>query len=146
MGTAIPNGSCSQSCLPAACGGSYPDTRYPGASGNHCRLATGTQVSPGYPNLTGRHERIDRQDGGCHSRSRDRAASRNVISWVERLTKTERLRESLFTAATGRRAVEHPPQSGFHRRRGSALSVVNVTGHLPTPRRWGTKVSEEACP
>src|SRR6202035_3097123 len=29
-----------------------------------------------------------------------------------RLTKTERLRESLLTAATGRRAVEHAPQSG----------------------------------
>src|ERR1700722_3620306 len=29
-----------------------------------------------------------------------------------RLTKTERLRKSLFTAATGRRAVEHPPPAG----------------------------------
>ena len=66
--------------------------------------------------------------------------SRGVISRVKRLTKTERLRKSLFTAATGRRAVEHPPQSGFHWRRGFALSVVNVTGHLLTPRRWGTRV------
>src|SRR6202050_414513 len=47
----------------------------------------------------------------------------------------------MFTAATGRRAVEHPPQSGFLRRRGFALSVVTVTGHLPAPRRWGTRVS-----
>src|ERR1700693_561053 len=47
----------------------------------------------------------------------------------------------MFTAATGRRTVEHPPQSGFHWQRGFALSVVNVTGHLPTPRRWGTRVS-----
>src|ERR1700728_385358 len=47
----------------------------------------------------------------------------------------------MFTAATGRRAVEHPPQSGFLRRRGFALSVINATGHLPTPRRWGTRVS-----
>ena len=46
--------------------------------------------------------------------------------------------EELSVAATGRRAVEHPPQPGFHRRRGSALSVVTVTGHLPAPRRWGT--------
>jgi hypothetical protein len=38
--------------------------------------------------------------------------SRSVISWVKRLTKTERLRKSMSTAATGRRAVEHPPQSG----------------------------------
>src|SRR5580700_1157433 len=38
--------------------------------------------------------------------------SRSVTSWVQRLTKTERLRQSLFTAATGRRAVEHPPQPG----------------------------------
>ena len=30
----------------------------------------------------------------------------------------------MFTAAAGRRAVERPPQSGFHRRRGIALSVV----------------------
>src|SRR5579863_2791365 len=44
-------------------------------------------------------------------------------------------------AATGRRAVEHPPRPGLQRRRGLALSVVNVTGHLPTPRRWGTRVS-----
>jgi hypothetical protein len=65
----------------------------------------------------------------------------SVISWVKRLTKTGGLRKSLFTAATGRRAVGHPPQSGFHWRRGFALSVVNVTGHLPTPRRWGTRVS-----
>src|SRR3984957_8633664 len=57
--------------------------------------------------------------------------SRSVIAWVKRLTTTGRLRESLFTAATGRRAVEHPPQPGFHWRRGFALSVVNVTGHLP---------------
>ncbi|MGA3217214.1 MAG: hypothetical protein ABSD97_16170, partial [Acidimicrobiales bacterium] len=57
------------------------------------------------------------------------------------MTTTKRLGESLFTAATGRRAVEHPPQSEFHWRRGFALSVVNVTGHLPTPRRWGTRVS-----
>src|SRR6202021_1252478 len=54
---------------------------------------------------------------------------------------TGRLRKSLLTAATGRRAVERPPQSGFRRRRGFALSVVHVTGHLPTPRRWGTRVS-----
>jgi len=33
--------------------------------------------------------------------------------------------------------VGHPPQPGFHWRRGFALSVVNVTGHLLTPRRWG---------
>ena len=59
----------------------------------------------------------------------------------QRLTKTERLRKSLFTAAAGRRAVEHPPQPGFHWRRGFALSAVIVTGHLPTPRRWGTRVS-----
>ena len=44
-------------------------------------------------------------------------------------------------ATIGRRAVEHPPQSGFRRRRGFALSVVNTAGHLPTPRRWGTRVS-----
>src|SRR3984957_16703477 len=67
--------------------------------------------------------------------------SRSVIAWVKRLTTTGRLRESLFTAATGLRAVEHPPQPGFHWRRGFALSVVHVTGHLPTPRRWGTRVS-----
>src|SRR5580693_8224697 len=53
------------------------------------------------------------------------------------------LQEELFTAAAGRRAVEHPPQPGFRWRRGFALSVVNVTGHLLTPRRWGTRVSWE---
>jgi hypothetical protein len=52
--------------------------------------------------------------------------SRSVMSWVNRLTKTEHLRKSWFPAATGRRAVEHPPQPGFRRRRGFALSVVNV--------------------
>src|SRR5580698_10986917 len=51
------------------------------------------------------------------------------------------LGKNILTAATGRRAVGHPPQPGFHWRRGFALSVVNVTGHLPTPRRWGTRVS-----
>jgi hypothetical protein len=30
------------------------------------------------------------------------------------LTNSWRLRNSVSTAATGRRAVEHPPQSGFH--------------------------------
>src|ERR1700677_4976776 len=44
-------------------------------------------------------------------------------------------------AATGRGAVEHPPRPGFRWRRGFALSVVNVTGHLLTPRRWGARVS-----
>jgi len=29
--------------------------------------------------------------------------------------------------------------AGFHWRRGFALSVINVTGHLPTPRRRGTR-------
>jgi hypothetical protein len=72
--------------------------------------------------------------------------SRSVILRVKRLTKTERLRKSLFTAATGRRAVEHPPQSGFRWRRGFALSVVHVTGHLLTPRRWGTRVSRGGFP
>src|SRR5580704_2214455 len=47
----------------------------------------------------------------------------------------------MLTAPTGRRAVEHPPQPGFQRRRGFALPVESVTGHLPTPRRWGTRVS-----
>jgi Ser/Thr protein kinase RdoA (MazF antagonist) len=60
---------------------------------------------------------------------------------MKRLTTTEHLRKNFFTAATGRRAVEHPPQPGFHWRRGFALSVVKVTGHLPTPRSWGTRVS-----
>src|SRR6516165_12525871 len=49
-------------------------------------------------------------------------------------------------AATGRRAMEHPPQSGFHWRRGFALPVVDVTGHLPTPRRSGTRVSRGGLP
>jgi hypothetical protein len=52
---------------------------------------------------------------GCSAPGRPRLtarASRSVISWVKRLTKTERLRKSLFTAATGRRAVEQPPQPG----------------------------------
>src|SRR5580704_7532458 len=31
--------------------------------------------------------------------------------------------------------------AGFHSRRGFALSVVESTGYLPTPRRWGTRVS-----
>ncbi len=57
-----------------------------------------------------------------------------------RLTNSERFGDSVLTAATGRRAVEHPPQSGFRWRRGFALSVVDYTGHLPTPRHWGTKV------
>jgi hypothetical protein len=47
------------------------------------------------------------------------------------LTKTKRLRKNTVTAMIGRRAVEQPPQSGFHRRRGFALSVVYVAGHLP---------------
>jgi hypothetical protein len=34
------------------------------------------------------------------------------VHWVKRLTKSERLRKSLLTAATGRRAVEHPPPAG----------------------------------
>src|SRR6202012_6070527 len=64
----------------------------------------------------------------------------------EALDEGQRLRKSYFTAATGRRAVEHPPQPGFHWRRGFALSVVNVTGHLPAPRRWGTRVSRGGLP
>ena len=36
-------------------------------------------------------------------------------------------------------------QPGFHWRRGFALSVVNVTGHLPAPRRWGRGCQGEAC-
>src|ERR1035438_1362132 len=86
----------------------------------------------------------DRSSVGCITPGCPRLAagiSRSVISWVKRLTKTERLRKSMFAAATGRRAVEHPPRSGFYWRRGFALSVVIVTGHLPTPRRWGTRVS-----
>jgi len=59
---------------------------------------------------------------------------------MECLTKADCLWQSLFTAATGRRAVEHPPQPGFHWRRGFALSVFDVTGHLRTPRRWGARV------
>jgi hypothetical protein len=53
------------------------------------------------------------------------------------LTKVERLRNTVFSAATGRRAVEHPPQSEFHWRRGCALSVVNVTSHLPNTAPLG---------
>src|ERR1022692_1565673 len=86
----------------------------------------------------------DRSSAGCIAPGCLRLAagtSRSVISWLSRLTKTERLRKSTFTAATGRRAVEHPPQSGFRWRRGFALSVVIVTGHLPAPRRWGARVS-----
>src|ERR1700742_2483886 len=76
--------------------------------------------------------------------TRDRVEARlRIISWVRRLTRTGSLGKSLFPAATGRRAVERPPQPGFHERRGVALSVVSVTSHLPTPRRWGTRVSRE---
>jgi hypothetical protein len=74
------------------------------------------------------------------------ALARSLISRVKRLTRTERLSKSLFTAATGRRAVEHPPQPGFYWRRGFALSVLNLTGHLPTPRRWGARVSWGGLP
>jgi hypothetical protein len=56
------------------------------------------------------------------------------------LTESECLGNSVRTATTGRRAVGRPPQSGFRWRRGFALSVFNVTGHLPTPRHWGTGV------
>src|SRR5207244_4328677 len=56
------------------------------------------------------------------------------------LTRAWRVGESGGTAPTGRRAVERPPQPGFHWRRGLALSVVDVTGHLATPCRWGTRV------
>src|SRR5580704_8254606 len=59
----------------------------------------------------------------------------------ERLTKAGRLRKSWFTAATGRRAVEHPPRPGFHSAKGIRPLGHDVTGHLPTPRRWGTRVS-----
>src|SRR5262245_13896595 len=33
-----------------------------------------------------------------------------------------------------------PPQSGFQRRRGCALSVATSPSHLPTLRHWGTRV------
>jgi hypothetical protein len=39
-----------------------------------------------------------------------------------------------------------PPQPAFHRRRGLALSVVNVTGHLNTASLGDEGVIEEACP
>ena len=91
----------------------------------------------------------DRRSVGFRAPGRLRltaGTSRSVIWWMKRLTKTGRLRQGLFTAATGRRAVEHLPQPGFHWRRGFALSVLTVTGHLPTPRRWGTGCQGEACP
>jgi Ser/Thr protein kinase RdoA (MazF antagonist) len=43
------------------------------------------------------------------------------------------------TASTGRRAVERPPQSGFHWRRGVALSVVDVS----RPSLYTTSLGDE---
>ena len=64
---------------------------------------------------------------------------------VKTLTKTARLGKTTFTAATGRRAVEHPPRPEFHWRRGFALSVVSVTGYLQHRVAGGRGCHGEAC-
>jgi len=59
----------------------------------------------------------------------------------------EPIDESGTTAATGRRAMQHPPQPAFHWRRGFALSVVSVTGQLLHTASLGDEgATKEACP
>src|ERR1700694_3375379 len=54
-------------------------------------------------------------------------------------------RRGVVRMAPRRRPVAEPwdvhPSRGSTGEGESALTVVAVTGHLPTPRRWGTRVS-----
>jgi NAD(P)-dependent dehydrogenase (short-subunit alcohol dehydrogenase family) len=73
--------------------------------------------------------------------------SRSVISWVQCLTKTERLGKSLFTAATGRRAVEHRAPVRFPLAKG--IRPLGRQCHGPSSRHrvaGGRGCQGEACP
>jgi hypothetical protein len=63
-----------------------------------------------------------------------------VISWLMLLDKPRAPRENLVHGGDRSPSCGASAPVGFHRRRGFALSVVDVTGHLSAPRYWGTRV------